>query len=71
MTGLIEAVKNLWAKEPTLILSALTAAVVFVCAKVGVVVPEQTVAESLAYIVPILLAGVGVRSVVTPAAKAK
>ncbi len=67
---MIEVIKNLvqsvWTKEPAVVLSTLAGAVLFVASQLGIVIPETDVLTGLAYVVPILLAAVGIRSQVTP-----
>jgi hypothetical protein len=65
---MIDRLKALWATEPALVVSALVAVIVFVCAKVGILVDEQTVSTSLGVILPILLTGAATRAKVSPAA---
>ncbi len=68
---MIAFLKSIWAKEPTLVISALVAAIVFVCAKLGIVVNEQSILAALAYVLPILFGGVVTRSKVYPIAAVK
>ncbi len=68
---MIAFLKKLWATEPTLVISALVAAVVFVCAKLGIVVNAVGIEQAIAYIIPILVGGVAVRSKVSPISAAK
>jgi hypothetical protein len=53
-------------KEPARVLTLGAAVVVFLAAKFGVVVDEQSAKDALAYCLPVLLAGVGIRRKVTP-----
>jgi len=53
-------------REPAVVLGAVASAVVFVAALVGVVVPQTDVLTALAYVVPIILGFLGIRSKVTP-----
>ncbi len=67
---MIETLKNLvqsiWLREPAVVLSALAGAVLFVASQLGIVIPETDVLTGLAYVVPILLAALGIRSQVSP-----
>jgi hypothetical protein len=65
----VAAVKNLLATEPAVVYAAVASVVVFVAAHFGIVVDQTSVIEALAYVVPILLAGVGTRAVVQPVSK--
>lgn len=67
--NLLEALRNLWKSNPARVVAFVASAVVFVAAKFGIVVPEQTVLEALAYIVPILFGGEVTRGLVSPASK--
>lgn len=60
--------KAVYKREPARVLSVITAVVVFVCAKTGVVVPAQSIGDALAFALPILLGGEAIRSQVSPAA---
>lgn len=59
--------RKLWAKEPARVVSVVAAGAVFVCAKVGVVVPAQSVLSAVGFVLPLLLSGELIRSQVTPA----
>ncbi len=67
---MIEVIKNLvqsvWLKEPAVVLSVLAGAVLFVFSQLGIVIPETDVLTGLAYVVPLLLTALGIRSQVTP-----
>jgi hypothetical protein len=69
LTRVLTALRRVWDREPARVITLLTAAVVFVCADLGIVVSAQSVGASLAYALPILLGGEVVRSQVTPVAK--
>ena len=60
-------VKALWQSEPTRVVSALVAVVMFVAVKVGVVIDETEVWKALVLMLPILLGGEGIRAKVSPA----
>lgn len=64
----LSLVRKVWTKEPARVVSIAAAAVVFVAAKLGIAVPTQTVADALAYAIPILLGGELIRSQVSPVA---
>lgn len=61
-------VKKLWAKEPARVVSVTVAALVFVAAKLGVVVPQESIATAVAFALPLLLGGELIRSQVSPVA---
>lgn len=63
----VAKVQQVWKDEPVAVITTVTSVVVFVCARVGVVVPEQTIAHAVAYLVPILLGGAAARKRVSPA----
>lgn len=67
ITNFVNAVKNLWATEPTRVIAAVTGAVVFVAANFGLVVQEASVTTAVAALLVILLGGEVTRSKVTPA----
>jgi hypothetical protein len=52
--------------EPVRLYTVGAAAVVFLAAKLGIVVPKQEAINALALTLPILFAGVGARRKVTP-----
>ena len=52
--------------EPVRVYTTGAAALVFLAAKLGVVVDKQSAIDALALCLPILLAGVGARKKVTP-----
>lgn len=52
--------------EPVRVYTVGAAAVVFLAAKLGIVVPQQDAVDALAFCLPILVAGVGARRKVTP-----
>lgn len=60
-------VQKLWAKEPARIISSVGSAVVFIVAKLGIVVPAQSITHAVAIAVPLLLGGQLIRGVVSPA----
>jgi len=66
LTAVLAFLHGLWAKEPTRITSAIVAVVLFVAAKVGVVIPEADILEALGLILPVLFGGEVVRRKVTP-----
>lgn len=59
-------VRRLWAKEPARVVSGVAAVAVFVCAKIGVVVPAESITSAVAFALPLLLGGELIRSQVTP-----
>jgi hypothetical protein len=59
--------KALWTTEPARVTTILVAVIIFVAAKLGLIVDEQNVGEALALLLPILLGGEIVRAKVTPA----
>lgn len=61
------ALENLYRREPVRVLSTVASAVVFVGAKLGVIVPEQSVLHALEYVVPIILSSEIARGHVSPA----
>ena len=61
------ALLRIWKKEPVRVVTVAVGAVVFVCAKCGVILPQADVVEGLALLVPILTGGEIARSKVTPA----
>lgn len=64
---MLDRIKALWATEPVAVTTALVAVVVFVAAKLGLVVDEQNVGEALALVLPVLLGGAAARQKVSPA----
>ncbi len=68
LTQVLAKVRELWAREPTRVISVTTAVVVFVCAKLGVVVPAESVASAVDFAVPVLLGGEIIRNQISPAA---
>ncbi len=62
-------VKKLWAKEPARVVSVVAAAVVFIAASLGVVLPHESVLSAVGFVLPILLGGEVIRSQVSPVAK--
>lgn len=68
----MQNLRSLWAREPVLIATLIASAVVFVAAKLGAVVSEQSVLNAVLLIVPILLGGLGARGAVhSPATVAR
>lgn len=65
-----QALLGVWQREPARVVTVLAAVVVFVGAKLGVVVNEQDVGQALLLILPVLLGGEAVRRRVSPAAPA-
>lgn len=63
---MLTTLSDLWAREPARITSFLAAAIVFVCAKAGILVDAQSVGSAIAIVVPILLGGEHIRSKVVP-----
>lgn len=63
---LLDLARALWAREPARIATLGAAAIVFVLARLGVVVSEQSVIDAILLVVPILLAGETVRAHVAP-----
>lgn len=58
----------LWATEPVRVLTFAVAVVVFLAAKVGIVLDPQEVQDALVIVIPILLGGELARRQVSPAA---
>lgn len=69
VNGALSTLRNAWDHEPAHVVSVGVSIIVFVCAKVGIIVPQQSVGAALALILPVLLGGALIRSQVTPAAK--
>lgn len=63
---MLDRLRALWANNPVRVTAILASIVVFVAAKLGVVVDEQNVGEALAIALPIVLGGEVARSQVTP-----
>jgi hypothetical protein len=69
LSKILDLVKQVYRDYPAMVNSALAAAVVFVAAKLGVVVDKQSAVASIAYALPIvLLGGVKTHRKVTPVA---
>jgi hypothetical protein len=66
-TTVVEEVKGLWKKEPARVAAVVAGGITALASVFGVVVPETTVLEALAYVLPFLLGGEVVRAKVTPA----
>lgn len=66
MQPIIDRAAALWRNEPALVITSLAAAVVFVAAKAGVVIDQQTLVDSLGIVLPILAGGAVIRRKVTP-----
>lgn len=66
MKPLLVAVRGLVQKYPARCISAASAVVVFVAARLGVVVPEQSVIHALEFASSLLLAGEATHHNVTP-----
>ena len=66
MQPVLDRLVALWRNEPALVISSLAAAVVFLAAKAGVVIDQQTLVDSLGIVLPILLGGTLIRRKVTP-----
>lgn len=64
---MLDRIRALWVTEPVLVVSSLVAVIVFVLAKLGVVVDPQNVGEALTIALPILLGGAVARHKVSPA----
>jgi len=64
---MLNRIKALWVTEPVALTTALVAVVVFVAAKLGILVDEQNVGEALGLVLPILLGGAAARTQVSPA----
>lgn len=60
-------VVNAWKKNPARVVAGVASVAVVVCAKLGIVVPKQTILDALAYVVPIIGGGEVTRAVVSPA----
>jgi len=60
-------IRALWATEPTRIVTLLVAVIVFLAAKLGIVIDQDSVGEALLLTLPILLGGETVRQKVSPA----
>lgn len=57
LLDLIYRARDLIAKYPARTISVVASAVVFLAARLGVVVPEQSVVHSLEFILPLILSG--------------
>lgn len=66
MKNLIERLKQLWAKEPTVVLTTIVSAIVFVFAKFGIVINKADLLEAIGDILPIVFGGAALRAAVTP-----
>ena len=55
-----------WRWYPARCIALVTSVAVFVAAKAGVVVPEQSIVHAVAYVLPILLGGEATHRRVTP-----
>lgn len=64
---MLNRLRALWTTEPTRVIALAVAVIVFVAAKLGLVVDEQNVGEALALVLPVLLGGELTRSKVSPA----
>lgn len=64
---MLTTLRAVWATEPVRVLTVLSAVVVFIAAKAGVIIDEQNAGEALALILPILLGGEAARRRVSPA----
>ncbi len=67
MQAIIDRAAALWRNEPALVITSLAAAVVFLAAKAGVIIDQQTLIDSLGIVLPVLLGGAVIRRKVTPA----
>jgi hypothetical protein len=56
--------RAIWAKEPTTVVSVLSAAIIFGGAHWGIVLDKQSVAQALLIVLPIVLGGQVVRATV-------
>lgn len=63
---MLDQIKALWLAEPVRVVTALAAIIVFLAAKLGIVVDQQGVGEALLLVLPILLGGEGARAKVSP-----
>lgn len=66
MQAIIDRAAALWRNEPALVITSLAAAVVFLAAKAGVIIDQQTLIDSLGIVLPVLLGGTLIRRKVTP-----
>lgn len=66
MQAIIDRAAALWRNEPALVITSLAAAVVFLAAKAGVIIDQQTLIDSLGIVLPVLLGGAVIRRKVTP-----
>ena len=66
MQAIIDRAAALWRNEPALVITSLAAAVVFLAAKAGVIIDQQTLVDSLGIVLPILFGGAVIRRKVTP-----
>ena len=58
--------RAVWKKEPARVTSTVVAIAIFAAAKGGVVIPQATLVEAVAGILPIIFGGEIIRSKVTP-----
>lgn len=63
---MLDRIRALWATEPVRVVTILVAIVVFIAAKIGVVLDPQDVGDALLLLLPILLGGELARANVTP-----
>jgi hypothetical protein len=64
---MLDRIKALWVTEPVAVTTTVAAIVVFVAAKLGILIDQQNVGEALGLILPILLGGAAARQKVSPA----
>lgn len=62
----LSRLERLWITEPVRVQAAVVAVVLFVCAKVGVLVDAQSVGVAVAVILPVILGGEYARQQVSP-----
>lgn len=67
MQPILDRLAALWRNEPALVITSTAAAVVFLAAKAGVIIDQQTLIDSLGIVLPVLLGGAVIRRKVQPA----
>jgi hypothetical protein len=68
---LLDQARYLYKRYPARVTSSAVAALIFVCAKTGIVVDKQTLGAAAAYALPILLGGQAIHAKVEPVAKVR
>lgn len=66
ISNLLGALQSLWRKEPTRIIAAVSAAVVFAATNFGIVVQETSVTTAVTLLLTVLFSGEIIRSKVSP-----